>query len=63
MAGGALARYTPGQVKDEVRRLIDTVGTPFGNAYMIAPANVLTPEVPLENIVALCEACHSQNCL
>ena len=56
-----LAGYTPRQVKDEVRRLIETVGTPFGNAYMIAPANVLTPEVPLENIVALCEAAHSQN--
>jgi uroporphyrinogen decarboxylase len=55
-----LAGYTPEQVKDEVRRLIDTLGTPFGNAYMIAPANVLTPEVPLENIVALCEACHRQ---
>ena len=55
-----LARYTPQQVKDEVRRLIDTVGKPFGNAYMIGPANVLTPEVPLANIVALCEACRDQ---
>lgn len=69
--GGKLAFYgginvqelpalTPAQVKDEVRRLIDTLGTPFGNAYMVAPANVLTPEIPLENIVALCEACHGQ---
>ena len=53
-------RYTPQQVKDEVRRMIDTVGKPFGNAYMIGPANVLTPEVPLANIVALCEACREQ---
>lgn len=53
-----LANYTPQQTKDEVRRLIDTLGTPFGNAYMIGPANVLTPEVPLENIIAMCEACH-----
>ena len=52
-----LARCTPQAVRDEVRRMIDTVGKPFGNAYMIGPANVLTPEVPLENIVALCEAC------
>jgi uroporphyrinogen decarboxylase len=55
-----LARYTPQQTKDEVRRLIDTLGAPFGNAYMIGPANVLTPEVPLANIVALCEACREQ---
>jgi hypothetical protein len=27
---------------------------------MIGPANVLTPEVPLANIVALCEACREQ---
>jgi uroporphyrinogen decarboxylase len=54
-----LARYTPQQTKDEVRRLIDTLGKPFGNAYMIGPANVLTPEVPLENIVAMCEACRA----
>ena len=52
-----MARHTPQQVRDEVRRMIDTVGRPFGNAYMVAPANVITPEVPLENIVALCEAC------
>jgi uroporphyrinogen decarboxylase len=55
-----LPRYTPQQVRDEVRRLIDTLGKPFGNAYMIGPANVLTPEVPLANIVALCEACREQ---
>ena len=55
-----LARYTLQQVRDEVRRMIDTVGKPFGNAYMIGPANVLTPEVPLANIVALCEACREQ---
>ena len=52
-----IARYTPLQVRDHVRRMIDTVGRPFGNAYMVGPANVITPEVPLENIVALCEAC------
>jgi len=52
-----LANWTPQQVKDEVRRMIDTVGKPFGNAYMVAPANVLTPEVPLENLHAICQAC------
>jgi uroporphyrinogen decarboxylase len=55
-----LANWTQQQVKDEVRRMIDTVGKPFGNAYMVAPANVLTPEIPLENLRALCEACYEQ---
>ena len=51
-----LAGWTPQEVKDEVRRMIDTVGKPFGNAYMVGPANVLTPEIPFENLQALCEA-------
>ena len=55
-----LANWTPQQVKDEVRRMIDTVAKPFGNAYMVAPANVLTPEIPLENLRAFCEACYEQ---
>lgn len=55
-----LARYTPQQARDEVRRLIDNLGKPFGNAYMIGPANVLTPDVPLANIVAMCEACRER---
>jgi uroporphyrinogen decarboxylase len=53
----ALPRASPAQVRDEVHRLLDTLGRPFGNAFVIAPANVLTPEVPLANIEALCEAC------
>ncbi len=55
-----LAAETPVQVRDEIRRLIDTLGAPFGNAYILAPANSLMPEVPLENLVALFEACHDQ---
>ena len=55
-----LARLTPAQVKDEVRATIDLLGKAFDNAYLVAPSNVLTPEIPLANIVALFEACHNQ---
>ena len=53
-----MARLTPAQVKDHVRRAIDTLGKAFGNAYIVSPANVLTPEIPMRNIEALFEACH-----
>jgi uroporphyrinogen decarboxylase len=55
-----LERISPGQVRDEVRRAIDILGAPYGNAYMIAPSNMLMPGIPLENLVALFEACHDQ---
>ena len=55
-----LGTQTPAGVRDEVRRLIDLLGAPFGNAYVLAPANSLMPETPVENLVALFEACHSQ---
>jgi hypothetical protein len=41
-----------------VRRTIDTLGAPFGNALVLSPANVMTPEIPLGNLKALFEACH-----
>ena len=55
-----LCRGTPQQVKDTVRRLIDTLGTPFGGRYLIAPANVMVPDIPLANVQALFEAAHDQ---
>ncbi|MBC8870039.1 MAG: hypothetical protein H8E44_11510 [Planctomycetes bacterium] len=51
-----LCRGTPQQVRDEVRRLIDLFGSPYGGGYIISPANVLTPEIPFENLEALFEA-------
>lgn len=54
-----LASRSPGEVRDEVRRLIDTLGAPFGNALVLSPANVMTPEIPLANLRALFEACHA----
>ena len=55
-----LVSYTPQQLKDEVRRTIDTLGAPFGGAYLVGPANVMTPEIPIENLRALFEACHGR---
>lgn len=49
---------TPEQIKDNIRGLRDTFARPFKNALLISPANVITPEVPLENLRALFEACH-----
>jgi uroporphyrinogen decarboxylase len=51
---------SPRQIKDSVRELIDTLGRPFGGGLIVAPANLVTPEVPLENLRALFEACHQQ---
>ena len=55
-----LGSQTPSQVRDQIRWLIDTLGAPFGNAYVLAPSNSLMPEIPAENLVALFEACHDQ---
>jgi uroporphyrinogen decarboxylase len=55
-----LVSYTPGQLKDEVRRTIDTLGAPFQCAYLVGPANVMTPDIPIENLQALFEACHER---
>ncbi len=45
---------TPDQVRAEVRERIRTVGE--GGGYILAPAHVLGPEVPWENIAAFFEA-------
>jgi hypothetical protein len=45
-------------VREVALRTIDTLGTPFGNAYIGAPANLVPPTVPLENLAALVEAFH-----
>jgi uroporphyrinogen decarboxylase len=55
-----LATCAPQQVKDMVRRTIDTLARPFGGGLIVAPDNVLTPDLPLENIRAMMEACHER---
>ena len=52
--------FTPTQVRDHVRRTIDILGKAFGNAYLVGPSNSLPPEIPIENLQALFEACHEQ---
>jgi len=54
-----LSQGTPQQVRDEVRRLVDLLGRPYGGGFVVAPANVMTPEIPLENLEALFEATHN----
>ena len=55
-----IVAFTPAQVRNHVHRTIDTLGKAFGNAYVAGPSNSLPPEVPLENLQALFEACHNQ---
>lgn len=55
-----LSQGTPSQVRDEVCRLIDTLGRPFGGALVVSPSNMMTPEIPLENLRAMFEAAHGQ---
>ncbi len=49
---------SPQQVRDEVRRIVDTLGTPFGDALVLGPANVMTPDIPFANFEALFAAAH-----
>ncbi|KLU63034.1 methylcobalamin:coenzyme M methyltransferase [Peptococcaceae bacterium CEB3] len=51
---GALSRGTPQEVRDEVYHTVAVLGR--GGGYIIAPAQGITSEVPLENIDALREA-------
>ena len=53
-----LVTCTPAQVKDMVRRTIDTLARPFGGGLIVSPDNVITPDIPLANIRAMVEACH-----
>ena len=53
-----LPRAKPQEIKDAIHRSIDVLGSPFGNALILAPTNTITPDVPLENLRAMFEACH-----
>jgi uroporphyrinogen decarboxylase len=55
-----LEDYTPPEVKDAVHQAIETLGRPFGNSYVVAPANAIVPSVPFENLEALIQASHEQ---
>lgn len=49
-----LSRGTPDEVRDEVKRLIETVGA--GGGYICSPAHFIEPESPLANIDAFVKA-------
>jgi uroporphyrinogen decarboxylase len=49
---------SPGQVRDEVRRLIDDLGT--GGGFIIAPSHEMPGDIPLENMLALIETVQAQ---
>jgi uroporphyrinogen decarboxylase len=50
----------PSEIRKEIRRIIDTLGSPFGNSFIPAPANVLGPDIPFQNLRAMFEACHAR---
>jgi uroporphyrinogen decarboxylase len=52
--------YTPQEVREAVCRAIESLGRPFGNGYLVGPANLVAPTVPFENLRALCEASRLQ---
>jgi uroporphyrinogen decarboxylase len=45
---------TPAKVRDEARRLMETVGR--GGGYIIAPSHDMPGDIPVENMVAFIEA-------
>jgi uroporphyrinogen decarboxylase len=53
-----MPRGTPDEVRAEVRQRIRQVGR--GGGFILAPAHVLGPEVPWENVVAFFEAADSE---
>ena len=53
-----MSRGTPDDVRAEVRRRIRTAGR--GGGLILAPAHVLAPEVPWENITAFFEAADAE---
>lgn len=55
-----LEDYSPQQVREVVRRAVDTLGRPFGCGYIGSPANTAAPTVPFENFRAIIETFHEE---
>ena len=49
-----LPRGTPDEVRSEVRRRLEILGS--GGGYIVAPCHVLQTDVPTENVLAMCDA-------
>jgi len=56
-----LSHGSPQQVRDGVRRVKDSLGRPHGGSLIVGPANVITPEIPFENLQALFEVAHERD--
>jgi len=55
-----LSHGSPQEVRAAVRRVQDTLGRPFGGSLLVGPANVITPEIPFENLESLFESAHDR---
>lgn len=55
-----LEAYTPEEIREIVRQAVSTLGAPFGNGYIGAPANLVPPTVPFENLAALLGTFHER---
>ncbi len=53
-----LESSSPQEVFDQIQRAKVTLGAPYGNAYIVSPANALQPLVPFENLQAMFESAH-----
>jgi len=53
-----LSPGTPDDVRAEVRRLISDMGS--GGGLIVSPTNSITPETPVQNIVAMYQAVHGE---
>lgn len=51
-----LPHGTPDDVRRDVERCIDAAAA--GGGYFLAPTSTVGPDVPVENIEAMCEHCH-----
>lgn len=57
---GLMVFGQPADVKREIHHLIATLGKPFGNSFIVGPANAVTPDIPFANLRAMFEACHER---
>ncbi|MHC4717676.1 MAG: uroporphyrinogen decarboxylase family protein, partial [Planctomycetota bacterium] len=51
---GVLITGSPADVREEVRRVVETLGRPDGG-YVGAPSQTVMPETPLDNVIAALE--------
>jgi hypothetical protein len=50
----SLPFVSPGEIRDTVRTVVDELAAPEGGLWL--DTNLCTADVPMENLVAICEA-------